>query len=221
MSRHYRDKVYANSGNPPLLELLPPGTRTVLDVGCGAGDNARLLTERGVRVWGVTLSEAEARLAAPWCESVRVADVERDALDVPQCDAILLSHVVEHFVDPTATLNRLARKLRPGGAALVAVPNMAFWRVRARLAAGDWRRDADGPLDRTHLQFWSWDTAPSMFDGTPFRLDVRSAGQLALPLWPLRAVLPRVAGVLDRRFGAVWPNGAALQVLLRATLLES
>jgi SAM-dependent methyltransferase len=217
----YRDKVYSNTGNPALLALLPPGVRTVLDIGCGAGDNARLLQARGVRVWGVTMSESEAILAAPYCESVLVADVEHEPLEAPTCDALLLSHVVEHFVQPAATLNLLADRLRPGGSALVAVPNMAFWRVRARLAAGDWRRDEDGPLDRSHLHFWSWKTAASLFDGTRFRLDAQSAGQLALPLWPLRSVLPGVASALDRRLGGIWPNGAALQVLLRATLTAS
>ena len=38
-----RSVVYQNEGNLLLLSLLLPHVGTVLDVGCGAGDNARVL----------------------------------------------------------------------------------------------------------------------------------------------------------------------------------
>lgn len=40
------ERVYANAGNPPLLALLKDPIQRVLDVGCGAGDNAALLKQR-------------------------------------------------------------------------------------------------------------------------------------------------------------------------------
>lgn len=35
-------RLYANIGNPPLMELLEGDVQQVLDIGCGAGDNAVL-----------------------------------------------------------------------------------------------------------------------------------------------------------------------------------
>jgi hypothetical protein len=124
--------------------------------------------------------------------------------------------VVEHLARPAATLTRLARYLVPGGWAAIAVPNMAFWRVRLRLLRGDWRRDEGGWFDRTHLQFWSYDTAPEVLSGTPLTLERREGGSFAVPLWPLRRLAPSLARRLDRAIGERFPRVFAGQVLLLA-----
>jgi SAM-dependent methyltransferase len=215
----YRDKVYRNAGNPALLALVPADVRRVLDVGCGAGDNARALKERGCGVWGVTLSEAEAELARPHCEAVVVANTETTPLGLPldYFDVLLLSHVVEHMIRPDVGLARLAPHLRPGGLALLAVPNMANYRCRFRLLLGDWRREDAGPFDRTHYHFWSYHTVDDLFEGARFRVVKKSPGDPAVPLWPLRRVLPRGwAQVFDRFGGRVAPNLFAGQTLVVA-----
>src|SRR5262249_34503590 len=134
---------YDNEGNLPLLQLLPAGIRTVLDVGCGVGSNARIMQARGIQVTALTLSEEEARLAAPFCVQVIVADVERERPPVfgSMFDLLLCSHVLEHLVRPSQTLSVLSTLLRPGGFALVAIPNIASWRPRVRLLRGNWSRD--------------------------------------------------------------------------------
>jgi methionine biosynthesis protein MetW len=210
--------VYANAGNREVLALIPDSAMRVLDAGCGAGDNARLLSARGVKVVGVTLSNAEALVAASACDQVVVADLEEDALPFEErsFDIILLSHVLEHLKDPRAALCRLARYLSEGGLAIVAVPNMANWRLRLSFVRGDWRRQDTGPLDRTHLQFWSYLTASEMFDRTPFRLERLTPGGVAIPLWPLRRLAPSASAWLDQKIGGQVPNFAAGQVLLVA-----
>jgi SAM-dependent methyltransferase len=215
----YRDKVYSNAGNPALLALVPADVRRALDVGCGAGDNARALKERGCGVWGVTLSDAEAELARPHCEAVVVANAETSDLELPldYYDVLLLSHVVEHMVRPDVALARLARHLRPGGLALLAVPNMANYRCRLRLLLGNWRREDGGPFDRTHYHFWSYHTVDDLFRAAPFRVVSKTPGDPAVPLWPLRRVLPRrFLQPLDRFGGRVAPNLFAGQTLVVA-----
>lgn len=216
----YRDKVYENQGNPALLRLVPAGVCRVLDVGCGAGANARLLKTDGCRVWGLTLSEKEALAAAPFCESVTVADAGGDevAFDDGFFDLLLLSHVLEHLPSPRRVLTRLSRFLRPEGFVLAAVPNMAFWRMRYRFLRGDWERQEAGFLDRTHLQFWSFETAPEVFLETPFALARCDAGDPAVPLWPLRRLAPSFCKSIDHAVGFHIPNLAATQVLMLARL---
>ena len=38
-----KQKIYSNSGNNDVLELIPAGAKYILDIGCGDGANARLL----------------------------------------------------------------------------------------------------------------------------------------------------------------------------------
>lgn len=116
-----RERVYSNSGNPALLNLLPRGCRRLLDVGCGAGDNAALLSARepGCRVHGITQSRAEAGLAALRLERCWVFDIEQPwpgELDGERYDALLFSHVLEHLREPSAVLARFCRLLSPGEA---------------------------------------------------------------------------------------------------------
>src|SRR5690242_16689259 len=113
----YLGRVYANAGLPELVALLRPEDRVVLDIGCGPGENARLLAAGGRRVHGITLSEEEAILAGPLLERVIQADIETWEWDYPDgtFDALLLSHVLEHLVAPDQLLIKVGRLLRPGG----------------------------------------------------------------------------------------------------------
>jgi 2-polyprenyl-3-methyl-5-hydroxy-6-metoxy-1,4-benzoquinol methylase len=108
-----------------VLSLVPKGVRRVLDVGCGAGDNARRLADMlpGVAVVGVTHSAEEAEMAKPYFEAVHVFDLEQK--DVSPLggpfDLLLFSHVLEHLRDPVGVVRRLLTLLNPGGYVLIAV----------------------------------------------------------------------------------------------------
>jgi SAM-dependent methyltransferase len=214
----YQHKIYP-ADNPPLLALIPPGVERILDVGCGSGGNARLLKERGYRVWGVTLSEDEAEAARVFCETVVVRNAESSDLGFSSdfFDVLLLSHVLEHMIRPEKALTRLASHVKVGGVALVAVPNMAFYHVRKRLLFGNWQREDSGAFDRTHFHFWSYHTIDEIFRDTPFRIVTKAPGNPAVPLWPLRRLLPqRALQPIDRLGGRVNPNLFAAQTLVVA-----
>ena len=210
--------VYRNAGNASLLALVPEGRLNILDVGCGAGDNARILQARGCTVYGLTLSNEEARLARPFCKDVFVKNAEFEHLDLPvkSLDLIICSHVLEHMIQPSVTLTQLCRHLKDGGHVLIAVPNMAQWRLRMRFLRGDWHREPWGPMDRTHLQFFSFITATTLLDETPLRLQAHVAADVAIPLWPLRKVMPGLCARLDRLIGPYWPNLFCAQTLILA-----
>jgi SAM-dependent methyltransferase len=207
---------YQNAGNASALSLVPNGAHRVLDVGCGAGDNARILAARGHRVWGITHSEDEAALARRHCECVWVGDVESMPLpvDVDPFDVVLMSHVLEHLVAPRETLLRLAQMIRPHGWLVAAVPNMAYWWVRWRILRGDWSRDDTGFFDRTHLQFWSFDTRFDVLAETPFEIIEAHGSDGSLPLRPFRRIAPASAAWLDRLGTRLLPNLSSTQIVL-------
>lgn len=59
------DRIYTNSGNESLINLLDEPCMRLLDDGCGAVDNAALLKVRypACQVYGITHSAAEAEMA--------------------------------------------------------------------------------------------------------------------------------------------------------------
>jgi SAM-dependent methyltransferase len=152
-------KVYTNAGNPLVAKLVPPTAMTILDVGCGAGDNARLLLNQSPsrRITGLTYSPTEARLAETVCETVHIADVttvDPKRLGGP-FDAIIFSHVLEHVAEPAIVFERLLPCLASRGAVIILVPNVLQWRTRWQFLRGRFEYTEFGVLDRTHLRFYT------------------------------------------------------------------
>ena len=56
-------------------------------------------------------------------------------------------------------LRNLASHLAPGGFALVSLPNIAYYKIRWRLARGRFDYEPSGIMDQTHLRFFTRDTA--------------------------------------------------------------
>ena len=104
-----------------FLEARPHGR--LLDVGCGNG--AFLLTMRGLgwQVEGVEPDPAAASQAQAAGLAVQVAMLDDAVLPPASFDAITLSHVIEHLLDPAAALERLGRALKPGGVLVSLSPN--------------------------------------------------------------------------------------------------
>src|SRR6202007_937914 len=114
------DRVYANRGNDALIDLIDGPYDRVLDVGCGAGDNAALIRSRNpeCEIIGITQSEPEAGLARNRSSKCLIADIETEIpeLLLDQCfDVLIFSHVLEHLRYPSEVLARFASLLRNGG----------------------------------------------------------------------------------------------------------
>jgi 2-polyprenyl-3-methyl-5-hydroxy-6-metoxy-1,4-benzoquinol methylase len=110
-----------------LLAQVPPGSRRVLDVGCGAGELVRALAARVDRVDAIDRDPgmvALARRGAPANVHVQQADVLDVALPAGGYDAVLSSSVLHHLpLEPALT--RMAGWLRPGGVlAAVTLPRV-------------------------------------------------------------------------------------------------
>lgn len=213
----YDGRTYVNDGNAALLALVRAEDRLILDVGCGAGDNARALIARGATVHGVTASADEFAIAAGVMTRVTLADVESWNADYAPAtfDAILLSHVLEHLVDPRRVIVRLLPLLRDGGRFYVALPNIAFWRQRLRLLRGIFRYEDGGIMDHTHLRFFTYDTAQELLAVPGLRL-VETYVTGSAPLRPLRRILPSLASRIDRSCCRHAPNCFGYEVLITA-----
>jgi SAM-dependent methyltransferase len=103
-----------------------PGSRQILDVGCGTGMMLSELTRYG-DAFGVDASED----ALEACRSRGLKQVQRaDSPPLPfereSFDVITVLDVLEHLDDDVGMLGDLHRLLRPGGLLLVTVPAYMF-----------------------------------------------------------------------------------------------
>jgi methionine biosynthesis protein MetW len=117
------------------LDPLMVRGRKALDVGCG--DGARYgarVRESGVEIHGVDISEVAVEAARARGVDARVASLgEPLPFADASFDVVICLEVLEHLVDPAAVVHEINRVLKPGGLALLSVPNTAFWTTRAEL----------------------------------------------------------------------------------------
>jgi ubiquinone/menaquinone biosynthesis C-methylase UbiE len=126
---HYLHALYFRRTLASLRELRP---ERILDAGCGRGDYAFYLARRypGARVLGVDVdaelierNRATARGLGVRNAEFRLADLTR-LEEVAEFDLVVSVDVLEHIRDQPAALARLARALRPGGAAFYHIPTV-------------------------------------------------------------------------------------------------
>jgi SAM-dependent methyltransferase len=206
-----------------VLGAVPDGAR-VLDVGCATGYLAAELGRRGCTVDGVEVDPIAAERAREHCRQVVVGDLEARAthaevermLGGARPDVVICADVLEHLRDPWAVLSWLRTLLPAGGAgkAIISLPNIAHWTARRALVRGRFDYADFGLFDRTHLRFFTRDSARELATRAGFAVQQeRPAGA---PL-PLESRVPSLARVRDP-FVRRCPELLALQFVLVLTV---
>jgi SAM-dependent methyltransferase len=140
---------------PEILDHVPATARRVLDLGCATGTTGEALKQRqAAHVTGVELEPEYAREAATRLDRVIEGDVATAAVEGP-FDVLIAADILEHLVDPWATLRRYTALLEPGATAVVSLPNVNHWSTFAYLARGRWPRLPEGIFDATHLRWFT------------------------------------------------------------------
>jgi len=180
---------------PPVLDLL--GVRagaSLLDVSCGTGNLLRAALARGLRVTGVDLSDAAARVTHRTVPEagVAVCSAETLCLRDNRFDYVTCLGSLEHFLDIPAGLAEIHRVARPTARVAIMVPNRRFlgWRLLGR------RGTAQQEIRETLLSLPEW------------RAPFRSAGfgEIAVHSDPWQADRLRRGGKgsLGRVAGQLW-----------------
>jgi 2-polyprenyl-3-methyl-5-hydroxy-6-metoxy-1,4-benzoquinol methylase len=123
--------------------------------------------------------------------------VEDAKLERGTYDCVVCADVLEHLADPVTVLKQLRDVATPDATFIVSVPNVAHLAVRALLLCGRFPKMERGILDRTHLQFWTKDTAIAMLADAGLRIE--KVSQTGVPM----------DEVFKGRDGAAWVKGLA------------
>ena len=101
-----------------------PGHR-ILEIGSGGGQVLQMFRRAkltAVDVSDVFLDAARKKLAGYDVEFIK-GEIDKLSLPAEKFDRIICTEVLEHTKDPEAILREIARLLRPGGRAVITVPN--------------------------------------------------------------------------------------------------
>jgi 2-polyprenyl-3-methyl-5-hydroxy-6-metoxy-1,4-benzoquinol methylase len=171
-----RRTQYFAGARKPFVDALPDNPRgRILEIGCGNGDTSAYAKQAGKCGWacGVELCVEPAEAAKTKLDRVLVGNVEQIDFEIAEgsLDAVLMSEVLEHLVDPWAVVRRLFPLLRSGGIVMAGSPNVAHRRVIWGLIRGDWNYEPEGVMDRTHLRWFTPRTYRRMFEEAGFVVD--------------------------------------------------
>jgi 2-polyprenyl-3-methyl-5-hydroxy-6-metoxy-1,4-benzoquinol methylase len=169
----------------PILARVPEGAN-VLDVGPWTGAQGRhLMQHGGATVDGVEPDAEAAAVAAADYRELIVGPIDDGEVQAQLAgrdyDAILFLDVLEHLHDPAAVLRAARGWLAPGGSVLCSLPNVAHWRVRLALARGRFDYADNGLMDRTHLRWFTRDSARELVAGAGYAVTWEDA---AVPQHP-------------------------------------
>jgi len=149
------------------IAVLLPDAGDVLDVGCATGRLGQYLQQNtSCSVDGIEINAEAAAQARMHYRSIYAIDLDQPSqLDQlsRRYDVIILADVLEHLRYPQEVLQALVGRLAPGGRFLVSLPNVAHVAVAANLLRGRFPYQEQGLLDRTHLRFFTRDSAFELF----------------------------------------------------------
>lgn len=139
-----------------LIERLNPPTKDILDIGCGTGAFLKGIKDAGWNATGVEPSE-KARDYCSEMHKLTAFDESFLKKTKENYSVITMWHVLEHVHDLNGRIAEINQLLRPGGYAIIAVPN---YKSADATKYGQYWAAYDVPR---HLYHFSADTIKSLF----------------------------------------------------------
>lgn len=165
------NNYYTNQRNE-VIELIPHHPRRVLELGCGAGVfGAKLKEIFGCHVVGIELFPEAGRMAMKCLDKVYIESLDTfDFSQLGKYDLIVANDVLEHLIDPWNVVLELRNHLNEDGYFMASIPNVSHHQVLTGLLKGRRRYEDSGILDRTHLRFFTRETAVKLFTDNNYKI---------------------------------------------------
>lgn len=160
---NYEDKAgnyFANNRKDLISFIADRRGLKVLEVGAGFGETLFYLKSLGIASEAIGLDifeDPEHKEQYEKIDEFYFGNIEE--LDFPQFneyfDVILLADVLEHLIEPAATLKKLKNYLKPNGEVLVSMPNVRHYSAFNKIfLKGNFGYEESGLFDYTHRRFF-------------------------------------------------------------------
>lgn len=204
---HYPIKKSKYSSHYLFMKMIGTGHK-ILDIGCGKGFFASLISNNNEIVGIDTIDELDVRFPFKQFIQANLEEGLKDAFESlreSKFTKILLLDILEHLRFPELLLRDCHSVLEDRGQLLVSVPNVANITVRLALLVGNWNYTERGILDRTHYRFYTRRTARRLLEENGYEVirETMSVMPIELafglpPYNPLMIVLNRILALLTK-----------------------
>lgn len=150
------------SARPDIIAKVPQSALHILDVGCSNGTlGAALRAMMPNRVVeGVEFDETFCEEALDRLDRVIQGDLNQfdwqTHFSGPVFDCMIFADILEHLIDPWQALRQAVEHLKPGGTAIISVPNIRhISSLNSIFLQGTFPRIGRGVFDRTHLRWFT------------------------------------------------------------------
>jgi len=168
------DNYFEGARKDYVNELPDNPDAVILEVGCSNGNTGAFAIAKNKckRYIGVEIHDEAAEKAKQKLSQVIIGNIEE--MDLPleenSIDALILSEVLEHLVDPWRVLIKLKRYLKPGAIVFASSPNVSHYRIIRMIIKGEWNLTDHGVMDRTHLRWFTPKSFADMFEDTGYKI---------------------------------------------------
>lgn len=166
-----------DSARQELVELIPADVLRILDIGCACGGYGRSVkaSRPDIYVAGVEISPEMAEESRPFYDSVYTCSADDLRIPESEFDLVNCGDVLEHLLDPWASLKRLSGLLRPRGYLVASVPNMGHWSVIMELLRGEFQYLPSGLQFVSHIRWFTGKSIVSALADAGFEPEIVSA----------------------------------------------
>jgi 2-polyprenyl-3-methyl-5-hydroxy-6-metoxy-1,4-benzoquinol methylase len=168
--RYLRGRVTLHA----IAQVAPgnPAERDFLEVGCGEGFLLHVAKDAGYHIKGIDFSDFGLKRFHPGlADSIEAGDafaiLDRVVSGSGRYDVCCLQNVLEHVIDPRALMGQVRRLLKPGGVAVISVPN-DFSRIQMKAKAQGLISRQFWVAPPQHLHYFNTNTLPSFLTAMGF-----------------------------------------------------
>lgn len=156
-----------------ILKFIKPG-QSVLDVGCNTGYIGEYLIKNKDCVCdGIDYSKELLKKARErgYRKLFEIDLYGKNFKIDSKYGALLFIDILEHLPNPYEILFKLASEnLKPGGRAIICLPNIARAEYRLKHLLGDFEYEKSGIMHQDHLRFFTKKTASEMIEKTGLKI---------------------------------------------------
>lgn len=213
---HYRLHRDPRSSHQQIAALVQSlNLSPILDVGAAQGMLGHLIQGSGLVIDAVEANPDWAGQARPYYRNTWANIIEDAPLPQREYKLVVCADVLEHTPDPLSVLRRLRAAATEDATFIISLPNVAHVAVRLMLLFGYFPKMDRGILDRTHLHFFTKETAQETLrraglhiqriTATGIPLDeVWKTGESKLPFRMMQRVQHLALDLAPRLFGMQW-----------------